>query len=44
MENDLVVMVERLSTVQNRYDAMHSDSSGTSTGDDGENSDKGHHA
>lgn len=44
MDNDLVVTVELLNTVQNRYDVMHSDSSGTSTGDDGENADKGHHA
>lgn len=44
MEDDLVVTVQRLSTIQNRYDVNHSDSTGTSTGDDGENADKGHHA
>lgn len=36
-----MLAVERLSVVQNRYDAVHSDSTGTSTGDDGEGHD--HH-
>ena len=40
----LVVNVERLTQVQARYaDAAHSDSTGTSTGDDGENADKLNH-
>lgn len=41
MEDDLVIAVQALSTVQNRYGAMHSDSTGTSTGDDQEGHD--HH-
>src|SRR5262249_51198448 len=40
VDNDLVVAVEKLSVVHNRYDAQYSDSSGTSTGDDGEDADK----
>ena len=44
MDDDLIVTVERLSTIQNRYDANHSDATGTSTGDDGENADKGDYA
>jgi hypothetical protein len=41
LEDNLVLAVDRLSIVQNRYDAMHSDSTGTSTGDDQEGHD--HH-
>jgi hypothetical protein len=41
MEDNLVLTVERLSVVQNRYDAVHSDATGTSTGDDHEGHD--HH-
>lgn len=44
MEDDLIVTVTRLSTIQNRYDANHSDSTGTSLGDDGDNADKGDYA
>ena len=37
----LVTAVEHLSMVQDRFSsAQHSDSTGTSTGDDGENADK----
>jgi hypothetical protein len=41
MENtdDLVLAVEKLSVVHDRYDRAHSDSTGTSLGDDGENRD-----
>jgi hypothetical protein len=40
----LVINVENLATVQNRYaSAAHSDSTGTSTGDDGESADRGYH-
>lgn len=40
----LVLNVEHLTDVQERYaDAAHSDSTGTSTGDDGENADKLNH-
>jgi hypothetical protein len=44
MEDDLVVTVQRLGTIQNRYDVNHSDSTGTSLGDDGETADKGDYA
>jgi hypothetical protein len=38
--NRLVLNVERLTQVQARYaNAAHSDSTGTSSGDDGENAD-----
>lgn len=40
----LVLAVERLASVQNRYDAEHSDSTGTSSGDDGASADKGDYA
>lgn len=46
MQNNtqLVLNVERLTQVQMRHaDAAHSDSTGTSTGDDGENADKLNH-
>ncbi|WP_186763298.1 hypothetical protein [Lentzea tibetensis] len=43
-KKELVLNVERLTQVQARYaDAAHSDSTGTSTGDDGENRDKLNH-
>jgi len=38
-ESDLVVAVEELSSVHDRFDAEHSDPTGTSVGDDGENRD-----
>lgn len=38
-DSDLIVAVEQLSVVHDRYDAQHSDPTGTSTGDDGENRD-----
>jgi hypothetical protein len=44
MDDDLVVTVERLTTIQNRYDVNHSDQTGTGNGDDGENADKGDYA
>ncbi|SBW24699.1 hypothetical protein FDG2_4260 [Candidatus Protofrankia californiensis] len=45
MGNDdaLVIVVEQLAVVHDRYDAEYSDSTGTSTGDDGENADKLNH-
>lgn len=46
MENQtqLVFNVQRLTQVQMRHaDAAHSDSTGTSTGDDGENRDRLNH-
>lgn len=36
---DLVLTVEQLAVVQDRYDAQHSDPTGTSAGDDGDNRD-----
>lgn len=42
-DDDLIVTVERLSVVHDRYDAQFSDSTGTSTGDDGENADPLNH-
>jgi hypothetical protein len=39
--DELVLAVERLGVVQDRYGVAQSDSSGTSLGDDGENADKG---
>lgn len=39
----LVLAVENLEQVHNRYDFAHSDSTGTSTGDDGEGADKLNH-
>jgi hypothetical protein len=35
----LLRTVERLEIVQDRFDAQHSDPTGTSAGDDGENAD-----
>lgn len=44
MQEELVIAVEHLSPIQNRFSsAQHSDSSGTSTGDDGENADHLNH-
>lgn len=37
--DELVLAVEQLTVVQNRYDSQFSDDTGTSTGDDGENAD-----
>lgn len=42
-EDDLVLAVESLSGVHNRYDAEHSDPTGTSSGDDGETADQLNH-
>jgi len=39
MEEDLAIVVDSLSKVQNRFDAEHSDPTGTSAGDDGHSSD-----
>lgn len=38
--DELVLAVEHLVVVQDRYDSQFSDDTGTSTGDDGENADK----
>jgi hypothetical protein len=35
----LLRTVERLEVIQDRFDAQHSDPTGTSVGDDGENAD-----
>lgn len=35
----LVLAVDRLTVVQDRFDSQHSDPTGTSAGDDGENAD-----
>lgn len=37
--DELVLAVEQLVVVQDRYDAQHSDPTGTSAGDDGDNRD-----
>jgi hypothetical protein len=42
-QDDLVLAVETLSIVQDRYDAAHSDPTGTSSGDDGESADTLNH-
>lgn len=39
-QDDLVLAVESLSIVHDRYDAEHSDPTGTSSGDDGESADQ----
>lgn len=38
--DELVLAVEQLVVVQDRYDAQHSDPTGTSAGDDGESADR----
>lgn len=43
-EGSLLLAVENLAQVHDRYDSAHSDSTGTSTGDDGENADKSYTA
>lgn len=43
MTNSLLLAVEDLEQVHDRYDFAHSDSTGTSTGDDGENADRSVH-
>ena len=37
--SDLLITVETLSVVHDRFDSEHSDPTGTSVGDDGENKD-----
>lgn len=38
-DDELVLAVEQLVVVQDRYDAQYSDDTGTSTGDDGDSRD-----
>lgn len=38
-DDELVLAVEELVVIQDRYDVQHSDPTGTSTGDDGEGGD-----
>lgn len=38
-KDDLLLAVEALTVVHDRYDSEHSDPTGTSVGDDGENRD-----